>query len=117
MEHRYSKRVSADIQALIFKCGMPVLAGRVRNMSRHGVFVQCATEGFAMYQPLEIELFVPGMKALNTSRFKCYLTRKEHIGIALAIFDDCRHRYVEQVFQSAGKQFALSNLQDGSAYR
>ena len=93
MEHRYSNRVNTDIQALIYKCGLPVVIGRVRNMSRHGVYVQCAGDEFVLHQPLEIELFTQGSRSSEKCRFKCFLTRKETRGLALAVFDDCQPQF------------------------
>ena len=93
MEHRYSNRVNTDIQALIYKCGLPVVIGRIRNLSRHGIYVQCSGDEFVLHQPLEIELFMQGSRSSEKYRFKCFLTRKEAHGLALAVFDDCQPQF------------------------
>jgi hypothetical protein len=100
MEHRYSKRHSADIQALIFKSGLPIAIGRVRNMSKHGIFIDCAPQAAALNQPLGIELFSYGNRVGKSNRFACFVAHKETHGLGLCLFDDCQFayaRYVESV--------------------
>ena len=112
MEHRYSKRVALDIQTLIYKSGLPVAIGRVRNMSRHGMFLACETSHIALHQPLEIELLLQGRRSERATRFKCYVARKETNGIALSLFDDSQPVYarqVESLMTRQGASIAASN--------
>ena len=93
MEHRYSKRISANIQTLIYKHGLPVAIGRVRDMSNHGVFIDCAADDVALHQPLEIEFLFEERRAEQSDRFKCFVARKEARGIGLCLFDDYQPAY------------------------
>lgn len=39
MEHRYSKRVDAQLNVLLYSDGVPVAVGKTRNISAKGVFI------------------------------------------------------------------------------
>lgn len=95
MEHRHSSRACTDIQALIYKGGMPVVIGRIKNLSKHGAYIQCASSGLTLYQPLEIELLMQGPTTAEKLRFKCFLTRKETQGLAIAVFDEYQPQYAK----------------------
>lgn len=40
MDHRKSERVALDLQAQIFRRGLPVAVGRIKDCSRHGLFIE-----------------------------------------------------------------------------
>lgn len=92
MEHRYSKRIVADFHAQIYKTGLPVAVGRVRNMSRHGIFVEWEENNVSVNQLLDVEFVFP--EAKQAGRFKCFVVRKEMNGFALSLFDDAQPLYV-----------------------
>lgn len=100
MEHRYSKRVVANLQALIYKSGLPIAIGRVLNVSKHGVFIDCAPDIAALNQPLRVDFFAYGRRMERSAGFMCFVVRKEIGGLALCLFDDCQAayaRYTESV--------------------
>ncbi len=45
MEHRYSQRIDAQLNVLLYSNGVPVAVGKTRNISASGVFVE------TIYQP------------------------------------------------------------------
>lgn len=97
MACRGSRRISTDLQVLIYQSGLPIVMGRVRNMSRLGLFIDCAADDFSLYQMLEVELFISNAKLAGGRRFKGILTRKKTDGLALAILDECQAAYALHV--------------------
>lgn len=95
MEHRYSKRIIANLQALIYKSGLPIAIGRVRNVSKHGVFVDCAPDIAVLNQPLRIDFFASGRRMERSTGFMCFVVRKEIEGLALCLFDECQPAYAK----------------------
>lgn len=81
MEHRYSKRVAAGVKLLIYKKGMPVATGRIKDVSRHGIFVATDYTDVGMHQVLEIEFNLQG----DRNRFRTVVARKADGGIGLEL--------------------------------
>jgi|GEM_PF-609360 len=110
MEHRYSKRINANIQTMIYKYGLPVAIGRVRDTSRQGIFIDCEPDTAVLNQPLEIELFLHGRRMEKFGRFKCFVVRKEIQGVGLCLFDDCQSSYVQCTEYILAKQKASTAI-------
>lgn len=87
MDRRYGTRKKADIKALIYKSGLPVAFGRILNVGRGGMYLECAVDRFRHPQPLEIELFSSDSSARGSSFHKCFIARIEQSGLALAFCD------------------------------
>lgn len=60
MEHRHHSRVPLGLEMLIYRRGMPVATGRIRDASRGGVFVETSYPELREHQSLELEFRVPG---------------------------------------------------------
>jgi hypothetical protein len=60
MEHRHHSRVPVGVEMLIYRRGMPVATGRIRDASRGGVFVETSYPELRVHQTLELEFRVPG---------------------------------------------------------
>ena len=58
MEHRCSARFSADIKILIYQYNMPVAIGRIKNGTRHGLFIETDMANIKPLQQLGIEVLV-----------------------------------------------------------
>ena len=106
MEHRYSERIIVNIQAMIYKSALPIAIARVRNMSRHGIFIDWTPDAAALNQPLGIELFSYGNRVEPSNRFTGFVVRKETQGIALCLFDDCQPAYARYAKSITEKQKA-----------
>lgn len=94
MEHRYDKRFPCDLKTLIFKNGMPVALGRLRNYSRGGIFVSTEFNLVDAHQSLEIELVARSdarsSAACGERRVcKAFVMHKAGEGIGLLIREDC----------------------------
>ena len=87
MEHRYHLRVEADIPALIYRCGVPVATGRMRDASRSGVFVRTSYAELRPNQHLELEFPLNGGGEGATRRLRAHVRRCEQNGVALEMDD------------------------------
>ena len=91
MEHRYQQLFPADHKTLIFRNGMPVATGRIRNFSRGGVFVQTEFTVVDVNQSLEIELSARGgsLRSDGDSQRCRALVMHKAGGLGLMLREDC----------------------------
>ena len=59
MEHRHHQRMPVDIRAFIYRRGLPVATGRIRNASRRGFFIETDYGELQAHQRVQCELY-PG---------------------------------------------------------
>ena len=55
MEHRHHARVPVGIDMLIYRRGLPVATGRIRNACRGGIFIETEYRELREFQNLEFE--------------------------------------------------------------
>ncbi|MCG3168918.1 MAG: hypothetical protein CALGDGBN_00428 [Pseudomonadales bacterium] len=56
MEHRHHARVPVGITTLIYRRGLPIATGRIRDASTHGVFIETECCELARHQRVQCEL-------------------------------------------------------------
>jgi hypothetical protein len=86
MEHRCSERINTDLKILIYKMGMPVAIGRIKNGSKLGFFIETDFSDVNILQPLDIEI-VASSSSKNTLRhkYKSRVVRKSKAGLGLEL--------------------------------
>jgi hypothetical protein len=89
MEHRYSPRVSTNLKVLMYKRGLPVAVGWLRNLGRHGVFVASEYTNVGINQPLEIEILMGAGEGGARERCKTTLVHKTELGFGLVFDETC----------------------------
>lgn len=89
MEHRYNPRVSTDTKVLIYMRCMPIAIGRLRNVSRGGLFIASDCDNIALNQPLEIEIMGVRHGADSHRRCRTMVTHKARDGFGLTVDDGC----------------------------
>lgn len=87
MEHRYHARMDADIPMLIYRWGVPVATGRMRDASRSGVFVRTSYAELRPNQHLEIEFPVSDTGDREMRRLRAHVRRCEQSGVAIEMDD------------------------------
>ncbi len=87
MEHRYHARMDADIPMLIYRCGIPVATGRIRDASRGGIFVDTGYGELRPNQQLEVEFPVSESGDCVMRRVRAHVRRCEEGGMALEVDD------------------------------
>lgn len=86
MEHRCSRRVPLNINALIYKHGVPVAMGRIKNGSSHGLFVETDYGDVRELQTLEIEILLgQRLKGDRRCRIAALVVRKATYGMGLEV--------------------------------
>lgn len=58
MEHRCSRRIPLNINTLIYKYGVPVAMGRIKNGSGHGLYLETDYREVRELQKLELEVLL-----------------------------------------------------------
>lgn len=94
MEHRYAKRFPTHLKSLIFRSGLPIAIGSIRNFSRDGVFIETEFLEIDINQPLEIEIIARGgsRSPINYGErrlCKAIVMHKANGGLGLLIREDC----------------------------
>lgn len=56
MEHRYNPRIPTNIKLLIYRRGIPIATGFVRNVSRGGLLIETDLRNVNVHERLEVEL-------------------------------------------------------------
>ncbi len=83
MEHRLSKRITTDLDLLVYKRGMPVATGKIRDASRKGLFILTDYTDVQLNQELEIELRFPDCPEQLLRRIRAQVVRKTGQGLGV----------------------------------
>ncbi len=82
MEHRLSQRIEGQLPILVYKRGMPVGTGEIRDASRRGVFVTTDYSDVRLNQAIQLAFRLPeladGQQTLNA-----YVVRRSANGFGL----------------------------------
>lgn len=84
MEHRYSDRLTADLNIVIYKQNLLVAMGIVKNIGNEGVFIESRFHDMTVNQPLEIEFFAND-SLLKSRRFKGVVVHRNDRGFGIEI--------------------------------
>ncbi|GGY76985.1 PilZ domain-containing protein [Marinobacter zhanjiangensis] len=83
MEHRLSKRTDGKLGLLIYKRGMPVATGQIRDASKRGLFIATDHTDIQLNQTLEIEFRFPDKQQNQCRRLKAQVVRKTDNGLGV----------------------------------
>lgn len=86
MEHRYSDRLTSDLNIIIYKQNLLVAMGIVKNIGSEGVFIESGFAELCINQPLEIE-FLSSDNTLKHRRFKAVVVHRTDMGFGAEIDD------------------------------
>lgn len=56
MEHRHHVRIPIGIKTLIYRRGLPIATGRIRNGSRGGLFIETECVEMGLHQRVQCEV-------------------------------------------------------------
>lgn len=101
MEHRCSRRIPLNINALIYRHGAPVAMGRIKNASGHGLYLETDYQNVRELQKIELEVLL-GRRSKGKDR--CQVTalvaRKSQFGYGLdleMLDDESSHALLEYI--------------------
>lgn len=83
MEHRLSKRVQGKLGLLVYKRGMPVASGQIRNASRRGLFIATDYGDVGLNQTVEVEYRLPDRRENPFRKLKAQVVRKADNGLGV----------------------------------
>lgn len=82
MEHRLSQRIEGQLPILVYKRGMPVGTGKIRDASRRGVFINTDYSDVQLNQTIQLAFRLPeiadGQQILNA-----HVVRRAEGGLGL----------------------------------
>ncbi|GGE73564.1 hypothetical protein GCM10011533_27470 [Streptosporangium jomthongense] len=83
MEHRLSKRIPGELKLLIYRRGMPVATGRIKDASKQGLFINTDYNDIQLNQMLEVEFRFPGNPDKQLCRIKAHVVRMADEGLGV----------------------------------
>ncbi|SNB55765.1 PilZ domain-containing protein [Marinobacter sp. es.042] len=83
MEHRLSKRVQGKLGLLVYKRGMPVATGQIRDASKRGLFIATDYTDVQLNQTVELEFHFPDTQEKRFRRLKAHVVRKSDRGLGV----------------------------------
>lgn len=83
MDNRTSSRMNVPMKLLLYKTGVPVAIGRIRDVSTRGLFVETDFDGFNVHQSLEVELLPRSSTHIDRCRFRTVVARRVRGGFGL----------------------------------
>ena len=83
MEHRLSKRVEGKLGLLVYKRGMPVATGLIRDASKRGLFIATDYTDVQLNQTVELEFRFPDKQEKQFRKLKAHVVRKSDRGIGV----------------------------------
>lgn len=89
MEHRCGTRHALDAAVTLHARGVGAVAGRIREASISGMFVEAPPELFAPRGVIDVEVTLAGPVALRTYRWQAMVVRRTAKGLGL-LFDRLR---------------------------
>lgn len=98
MEHRHSKRVPANVRLRLFKRGEPVAAGRLKDVSKHGLFVAMDSGDVGLNQILEVEFRGPDRPEVAENRMSAVVVHKSGQGMGLELADEDQSRGLPDLY-------------------
>ncbi|WP_166254908.1 PilZ domain-containing protein [Marinobacter salicampi] len=111
MEHRLSQRLPVGKSLLVYKRGLPIATGRLRDVSKRGMFMVTDFAEVGLHQKLEVEFRVPEKDRDVPRRIAAVVVRKTDEGLAMEFEHDS-----ESEVDNPGIQ-ALLDAQSGSVDR
>lgn len=78
-----SKRTDGKLSLLVYKRGMPVATGQVRNASKQGLFIATDYTDVQLNQTLELEFRFPDKQEKQFRRLKAHVIRKSANGLGV----------------------------------
>ncbi len=85
MEHRYDPRLESNIKLLIYKLGIPIATGFVRNVSRNGLLIETDLRNVSVHDRLEVELLSRVVPQGQQLRFNTRVAHKAARGYGLEL--------------------------------
>lgn len=85
MEHRHHQRVPVDIRTFIYRRGLPIATGRMRNASRRGFFIETDYGELQAHQRVLCELHAAGRAGGEPRRVSVCVVRCSPEGAAVEL--------------------------------
>lgn len=86
MEHRCSRRIPLNINTLVYRYGVPVAMGRIKNGSHQGLYLETDYQEVRTLQKLELEMLLgQRIKGSRRCHINALVVRKTECGYGLEL--------------------------------
>ncbi len=86
MEHRFNRRIIADLRVLIYKYSIPMAVGRIKNGTRYGLYIESDFADVGALQLLGLEiLFYSPLNILQRFKFNTIVTHTTDNGFGVEL--------------------------------
>ena len=85
MEHRHHQRVPVDIRTFIYRRGLPIATGRMRNASPRGFFIETDYGELQAHQRVLCEMHGGGEPGVGMRRVSVRVVRRASEGVAVEL--------------------------------
>lgn len=85
LEHRLSQRVPGHLELLVYRSGMPVATGKIRDASGHGFFIVTDYTDVELHQNLDIEIRLQEASERPFRRIRAEVARISEEGLGVEI--------------------------------
>lgn len=83
MEHRLSQRVEGGLPILVYKRGMPVATGMIRDASRRGLFIATDYSDVRLNQTIELAFRFPERSTKGHCTLSAHVVRTDDGGLGV----------------------------------
>ena len=83
MEHRYNHRINVDLKALLVLDGLPMISGRVTNISVEGLFIELGVCPITPNSWVSIELEPNGREITQATNISAFVIHQTEHGLGL----------------------------------
>ncbi|WP_404361897.1 PilZ domain-containing protein [Marinobacter sp.] len=85
VNQRLSNRVAGRLELLVFRRGMPVATGKIRDASRHGFFIVTDYTDVELHQTLDIGIRLLDAPEKHFRRIKAEVARISEEGLGVEV--------------------------------
>ena len=83
MEHRLFSRTNVMVEVVIYYCGQVTVRGKIRNLSRDGMFIETAAMFYPDHIPVEVGFVTHRNGMADEQRVRAYVIHRSNEGIGL----------------------------------
>lgn len=83
MEHRYNERIPVDLKALIVIDGLPMISGRITNLSVDGLFIELGVCPIQTHSWVTLELEPNGREVNQATTLMAFVIHQSEHGLGL----------------------------------
>lgn len=116
MEHRWSERIPASFDVLLFKNNTPVATCKVNDISMYGVFIKSGPVKYPVNSVIDVGFTNNTENRKKVIRLSAYVARTSDEGIGLAFYDENIETFenIRKLIKEASNENSSVDLQENN---